>query len=127
MSNYIRSLLPIEQEYFKNKYGDKAIYIPVFYDNLDNKNTFSEERFSLWHGDLNVSDNRKSLEFIINVYKNLDQKLVIASSINSEHIKKLISSSKNITYKQCNTYSELEQLMQTAHINPIVSFQNTGI
>ena len=126
-ASHILTISPYEQNYFKKKYGVKAIYIPVFFNYKKNKKNISAKKYSLWHGDLNISDNRKSLEYVIEVYKNIDSELIIASKSAVKYINNRISKIKNIHFEIVNSQNELQKLIENAHINPLISFQRTGI
>jgi hypothetical protein len=126
-ADHILTISPFEHAYFKKHFGDKATYVPVFFDLLENKNTLTSNIFSLWHGDLTVADNRKSLEYIINIYKGLSHKLVIASNHIEKNLLNSISKIENISFKKINSYDELQELIKEAHIHPLVSYQKTGI
>lgn len=125
--DHILTISPFEHKYFKKKFGNKAIYIPVFYNKNKNETRLNKKIFSLWHGDLKVVDNQRSLEFIINVYKDLDTPLVIASSHITDMLTEKTKGLKNISIVKIKEQLELESLIRNAHIHPIVSFQKTGI
>ena len=121
------SISPIEQEYFKNKYGNKSIYIPAFHDVEKHTNLNSKGSFILYHGHLLVSENVKAALYLIDVYKQTNYKLVIASNYKNSEVVKEILKHKNISFNSLNEDKDLFNLFQKAHINVLPTFQNTGI
>ncbi|MFC2127233.1 hypothetical protein ACFLRU_02515 [Bacteroidota bacterium] len=126
-ADHILTISPFEHQYFKNKFGDKAVYTPVFYEHDIKISNEKKEKFTLWHGDLRVSDNQKALLFIIQVFSKLDGKLVVATSSISDELLSIILENKNISYERIKDDKHMSQLLQSAHIHPIVSYQKTGI
>ena len=121
------SISPLEQQYFKKKYGEKCVYIPAFHDTEKHTTLKSSENFVLYHGNLLVSENVKAALFLIDTYKNSDYKLVIASSHINSKISSSISNHKNMRFQHLQTETDLYQLFEKAHINVLPTFQNTGI
>ena len=66
----IFTISPNDQHYFSKVYGKKATYIPVCHEAQPLKRTNSQGSFILYHGDLRISDNKKAVNFLIDVYKN---------------------------------------------------------
>jgi len=124
----IFSISNLEQTYFLEKYGEKSTYIPAFHDaTFNNKKTNSNEKFVLWHGDLRVADNEKSVLFLIETFKNSPFTLKIASSVCSNRIKNIIKKTKNIIYINLENNKTLTKLLNEAHVNVLYTYQNTGI
>ncbi|MDP4704524.1 MAG: hypothetical protein NWS05_05665 [Polaribacter sp.] len=124
----IFSISPFEQHYFFKKYGEKSTYIPVFFEST--KNNFLDAncpKFILYHGDLRVSDNVKAALFLIEIYKNSEYQLVIASSCEHQKVVAKIKKHSNISFKNIPNQNDLEILLSKAHINTLVTFQKTGI
>ncbi len=117
-----------EQTYFSAKFKEKAVYIPAFHDAtfLESKN--SKGNYILWHGDLRVSDNVKSVLFLIEVYKDSNYHFKIASSTMHSSIKKKITNIHSIEFIDLKRGEvDLFTLINEAHINVLYTFQNTGI
>lgn len=125
----ILTISPFEQNYFQDKYGNKATYIPVFHKNESVMNLSEKGDFALYHGDLRVSDNVKAALFLIEVFKDLDFKLIIASSFINNSIGKKINTYKNISFELLcpENEAQLSKLFHNAHINVLPTFQKTGI
>ncbi len=121
------SISPIEQNYFKNNYGDKCVYIPAFHDTKRHTSIKKRGDFILYHGNLLVSENVKAALFLIDTYKDSGYKFVIASSNINKEISASISTCKNIRFYHLVEEIDLYQLFEKAHINVLPTFQNTGI
>lgn len=126
-SNYILTISPFEQTYFKKLFNEKAIYIPVFHTNLNVKNLENNGSKILYHGDLRISDNIKVANFLIDLFKNISHHLVIASSFKNQSIINKISNLSNIQYVTISTDKTLKKLFEETHINLLLTYQKTGI
>ena len=122
----IFSIAPKEQLYFSSNYNN-AFYIPAFHE--DSFSVFEEpsDKFVLWHGDLRVSDNVKSVLFLIEVYKESNFKFKIASSTYNKEISQAIGKIDNIEFVELLNDNELLNLLYKAHVNALFTFQATGI
>lgn len=121
------SISPLEQEYFLKKYGEKCLYIPAFHDAQVHTKYSAKGKFILYHGNILVSENVKAALFLIDVYKNSDYQLVIASSYFNDEVSKEILKYKNIVFHSLVKETDLNRLFENAHINVLPTFQNTGI
>jgi hypothetical protein len=118
LSNY-------EQEVINNQYKN-AIYIPVFHGNKLVKNVSQFGEYVLYHGDLNTSDNKKVVLFLIKIFEKLPHiNLVIASGTNKKFVKNHIKTN-NIKFVKFDTFEELSEILGKAHINICWSFQQSG-
>lgn len=123
----ILTISPFEQSYFKKIYKEKAIYIPVFHQNIKVKNATNTADKILYHGDLRISDNIKVARFLINTFKNFKHNLIIASSFENQSIKKEINKYSNIEFQKISSANCLETLFDETHINILLTYQKTGI
>ncbi len=126
-ANYILTISPFEHQYFQNKFGKKAVYIPVFHKNNAILKLSDRGDFALYHGDLRVSDNLKASLFLVDIFKDLDIELIIASSYTSPIIDEKIKMINTISFHVLKDNSELDQLFKNAHVNVLPTFQKTGI
>lgn len=125
--NTILTISPSEHNYFRNRFIDKAAYIPVFHPNSNVKKLSKKGDFALYHGDLRVADNIKSAHFLIDIFKNLDYDLVIASSFKNHTIKNEIAHYKHMRFVEIENQHHMLDLFEKAHINVLPTFQKTGI
>jgi len=123
----ILTISPSEHAYFSERFGDSAEYIPVFHQNTAIKQLSRKGDGALYHGDLRVADNKRSVHFLLEIFKKIDYPLVIASSFKNRSILKEIAKIKHISFIQIKDQEHLLQLMEKAHINVLPTFQKTGI
>ncbi|MBC8644142.1 hypothetical protein H9W95_09150 [Flavobacterium lindanitolerans] len=74
----VLALSRFENDYVNSKFHNSS-YIPVFHGNEKVEIIEGFGKYAFYHGDLRTSDNRKVVKYLIEVFKNLDYKLVIAS------------------------------------------------
>lgn len=115
-----------EKEYFSQNYNPKSVYLPPFHGHQLIKSEIGFGNYALYHGDLSISDNRRSALFLIDVFKALDKHLVIASSTRVHKIEKNIRNYSNISFKEISDDKHLELLIRKAHVNIVYSFQRSG-
>lgn len=109
------------------KYHINSTYVPVFHGNDKVLPLEGFGEYSIYHGDLNTSDNKKCVEFLVEVFKKLpNRKLVIVSGSNEEFVKRLIGTSKNIEFVLLRDFEHLKELLQKSHISISWSFQKSG-
>ena len=122
-------LFPIsefEYDYYSKNFEPRTIFLPVFQGNDVIKSLDGIGRYALYHGDLSTSDNIKSALFLIDIFKDLDKPLVIASSVRVNSILSKIEQYSNISFKYVNREEVLLELVKNAHINTMYSFQRSG-
>lgn len=123
----IFSISPLEQDYFLSKYGEKSVYVPAFHDDEIHTTHNKKGDFILYHGNVMVSENVNAATFLIDVYKNTEFQLVIASSYFNDVITKEILKYDNVSFHSLENSNDLYRLFENSHINVLPTFQNTGI
>lgn len=121
----VLALSKFENQAIHQKFGNSA-YVPVFHGNSKVEAIEGIGKFALYHGDLRTSDNRKVVEYLIDVFKTIDYKLVIASGSAEHFVKKRIGDASNIEFVFLEDFQMLKRLLSEAHINLIFSFQRSG-
>lgn len=114
-----------ETDYISNQFK-KAHYIPVFHGNETVAQLTGFGDYALYHGDLRTPDNREAVKEIISVFKELDYPLIVASGTGENFVRSLIADSNNITFITLQSFRHLQQLLNKAHINIIISYQRSG-
>lgn len=105
----------------------KGDYIPVFHGNVVLIKLSKFGDYAFYNGDLRISDNKRAVGFLINVFKKIpDYKLIIASSMNTEVLQSQCKLMKNILFVKLESQSHLDDLLKHAHINVMFSFQQAG-
>lgn len=121
------TISPYEQQYFLKKYGNKCVYVPAFHDSeIHTKHTASTQTI-LYHGNVLVSENVRAALFLIDIYKNSNFNLIIASSYINKEILKEIEKHSNVSFYHLADNKSLYTLFEKAHINVLPTFQKTGI
>jgi hypothetical protein len=117
-----------EKEYREvQTYSENAQLIHIFHGNQTVKQLDKKGNYFLFHGDLTTADNKRALNETIDLFKTLPQyKLVVASDRASEDIKRKISEVKNISLTPIQTTEKLHDLLENAHGNILISYQNSG-
>lgn len=132
-ANGILAITSKDSEYFKRKYSNADVILaPCFYDDSNMKTAdcdYTTQPYMLYHGNLSVYENIKAAKFIIkNIMPNLqDRKLIIAGMNPTKEIRKLVSGNNNIELISNPAESEMDSLIRHAHINILITFQDTGI
>lgn len=123
-------ILPLshkEYEYFSLNYKPKSKFIPVFHGNNHIEKLSQKGEFALYHGDLTTSDNKKAVTFLISIFKEVNQKLIIASSNISKSLLQLIDNQENIQFVKLEKNNKiLNELFTKAHVNILYSNQESG-
>ena len=115
-----------EQAYIQKQFGNGE-YVPVFHGNSRFSKLTDFGDFAFYHGDLRMSDNRKAVAFLIDVFAKIpNYHLVIASSKAAGYVNKLIKGIPSITYVALNTQNQLDTLLSSAQVNVMLSFQQSG-
>ncbi|WP_126652969.1 glycosyltransferase [Chryseobacterium aureum] len=117
-----------EKEYKEvENYSGNAQLIHLFHGNQSVKQLDKKGNYFLFHGDLTTADNKRALNETIDLFKTLPQyKLVVASDRAGEGIKRKISAIQNISLTSIQTTEKLHSLLENAHGNILISYQNSG-
>ena len=111
----------------RDSYNANTILLPPFHGIDTINESFNKSlRYALYHGDLSTSDNEKSVNYLINIFEELDCKLVIASNYLPISIENKIKRLDNIVFEFINNDEHLDKLIQLAQINVLFSFQKSG-
>lgn len=110
-------------------YSNNVVYVPVFHGNEHVAKLSGFGKYAIYHGDLRLADNRRAAKFLINVFRQIpDYPLIIASGPHSAFVERLIAGAPNISYVEIDNDnpSHLTDLLADAHINVMLSFQESG-
>ncbi|WP_413532413.1 glycosyltransferase [Empedobacter brevis] len=125
MFDNVFTLSKFEQNYIQKKYN-KGKFVPVFHGNESIKLLSEKGKFALYHGDLRASDNCKAVDFLIEVFKEIDYPFVIASGSKEDWVKTKIKNYPNIQFVKLKDFDHLKNLFENAHLNIAWSFQESG-
>lgn len=122
----VSTLSHSETNYISKKFNE-AVYIPLFHGNEIIKDLSSFGDYAIYNGDLNTADNRKAVLFLIDIFKEIkDYNLVIAATDKQQWVEENIKRYNNISFVKLNNFEHLKELLSMAHINIMVSFQESG-
>lgn len=124
------SIFTISKEdttYYQNMYPQKTIYISAFHENKEVIKANSSKDFALFHGNLQVSENTNAILFLLQVFKDLDYKLVIAGRYLSTELENRIGQMPHVSYIELTDNEVIRNLFKEAHIHVLYTAQNTGI
>lgn len=117
-----------EQGYYQNKLGNST-YLPVFNPLNFGHSQSNKETYSLFHGNLSVSENENACNYLIdNIFgKHTDLQFKIAGFRPSEALRDKTASFTNIELIDSPSNEDLQEIIKRAQINLLFTFQNTGI
>ena len=123
----IAGISPSETQYLNTAYGNTQ-YIPAFHSNNEIVCRLGTGKFVLYHGNLSVPENNRAALFLAErVFPLLNMPCVIAGSNPSAKLKKAISKYNHISLKANISTAEILELIESAHVNAMITFQSTGI
>jgi hypothetical protein len=103
-------------------------YVSAFHNNEKVTSIEGKGNFILYQGNLSVAENNQAAMFIAKkIADGMPYQFVIAGKEPTAALKKEIKNIKNITLIENPPFDKMAELMQTAHINLLFTFQNTGI
>lgn len=107
---------------------NKVFYLPSFHSNKTVNTLINKGNYALYHGNIEVPENARAAEFLINeVFNDLDIPLVIAGMNPPEYIKKQAKKSGNTELVSNPDDTKMFDLIKNAHVNVLVTFQATGL
>jgi hypothetical protein len=85
--------------------------------------------FVLFHGNLSVSENERALRWIIESWdpNQIQMRLVVAGKAPSKGLQNELKKHAFITLKSNPSSEEMNELIQTAEVNLLITFQSTGV
>lgn len=125
-SEVLLAISNYEYSYYCQNFKSKTHFLPVFQGNKTFNGLEGFGTYALYHGDLAISDNIRSVIFLIDVFKDLKEQLFIASSTTNSEILDEIKKHENISFQLVITENQLDELIKNAHINTLYSYQRSG-
>ena len=118
-----------DNDYLSHKFpGVQVEYLPSFHKDDEIKSLPGMGNFALYQGNLSVAENVMAAEYLIKkVFRNSGIRFVIAGMNPTGSLKKLVSHSPFITLITNPSDKELGDLVSTAQVNILVTFQPTGL
>lgn len=118
-----------DAEYLQGNFPEITVrYLPSFHANEQLCSKPGRGEYMLYHGNLSVAENSVAAAFLIReVFDQLDMDLVIAGMNPPPHLKRIASRNKRIRLVENPGDRELDELIENAHVNILVTFQATGL
>lgn len=122
------ALSTTDQEYFEKEYNaTNARFLPVFIAQNEVTSLPGDGTYCLYHGNLQVSENIKAVQFLAKeIFNSTGIELIIAGRNPDRNILNL-QRQENLKVIANPTDAELEKLIREAHINILPSFNTTGV
>jgi hypothetical protein len=128
-ANYLLSISKMDISHF-GQYS-KTLHIPPFFNQKHSKNIESiknETKFCLFQGNLSVAENIDAVDFILNEIAPKCQHLIkIVGKNPNQYLKNKIETIDNVLLIQNPTEEEMTHEIQTAQVNLLFTFQQTGV
>ncbi len=126
-ASHLLCISPNDNYYFDHQYGHSH-FIPAFHPFNEIKAKVGRGKYILFHGNLSVSENIQSVEYLLrNVFNKTAQEVIIAGKNPTDRLIKKISQFANIQLISNPEHEEMEALIQNAQICIIPTFQDTGL
>lgn len=110
-----------------NLFSKNSVYVPVFHGNNTMKSFSKQGEIALYHGDLRISDNKKAVDFLISVFKEIPEyKFIIASKSGRKEVENKIKNTSNISFVEAKDHLVLNKLFEQTHLHVLYSFQQSG-
>jgi hypothetical protein len=137
LKNYERNIISRADEIAAISYGDMRI-IKKWNENVDVINTFhafddvesllGKGEYALYHGNLNISENRIAAIYLANnVFNDIDIPFIIAGKCkNDNDIKKHLAKNSNVQILTNLSDEKMNELIKNAQLNVLYTNQPTG-
>lgn len=118
-----------DNEYLSRKFPSVPVeYLPSFHKDDEVKCLPGKGDFALYQGNLSVAENEKAAIFLLKeVFRDSGIRFIIAGLNPSRKLKQLAAGIPNVTLVANPTEEKLEELIRTAQVNIMVTFQPTGL
>jgi hypothetical protein len=102
-------------------------YLPLFLPFQEIKSFKGTGNYLLYHGNLSIGENQQTIYWLLKILAPLNMLLIIAGRNPPRKLQMQINKIEYCELKANPTDAELAELIQQAHINIIIAFNNTGI
>lgn len=129
-ANGILALAHQDEQHFRQCFPTiPTYYLPCFHENKQVQSALGNGDFILYHGNLSVAENDCAALYIAEEVAPLipDIPITIAGKGASQHLQQVCSKQDNIRLVNNPSQEQMHELIQTAHIHLMLTFQGTGI
>lgn len=129
-ANGIFALAHQDEQHFRQSFPNVPVYyLPCFHENQQVQSALGKGEFILYHGNLSVAENDYAALYIAEKVAPLIPKIpiTIAGKGASKHLQQACAKQKNICLVNNPSQERMHQLIATAQIHLMLTFQGTGI
>ena len=127
--NKARAILAISQkdyDYFSSRY--KNVHKVTAYNAYTEVDILEgSSDYVLYHGNLSVAENYSAAEYLVDAFRKINVKLIVAGMNPPPHLQKVIEEVPNVELVDSPDDQTLFDLIRHAHINILVTEQATGL
>jgi hypothetical protein len=119
-----------DTDYLRKEFpNNKVEFVPCFHGNDEVTSIAGQSDFILYHGKLSVKENEKAALYLIeNIFCKMSKyRCIIAGMDPSTALLKAASRFGNISVEANPSVERINELISTAQINLLVTFQDTGL
>ncbi|MBB6276439.1 glycosyltransferase [Porphyromonas circumdentaria] len=118
-----------EAEYLQKTFPNKQVqFIPCFHENETISTQTGSSDFILYHGKLSVKENEEAVLYLIKyIFSQLPYPCIVAGMDPPNSLYQAATPYRNIKIEANPSSERMKELMQTAHINMLFTFQGTGL
>ncbi len=103
-------------------------FLPAFLPVTEVESLLGKGDYCLYHGNLSVAENEKAVMWLLeNVFNALNVPFIIAGKNPSNSLVKEIEKNKNVKLFENTSPGAMEELIKSAHVHLLPSFNTTGI
>lgn len=126
-ANYVAAISPADAKELSIRYKN-VHHITAFHPNEEVKIQEGKGSFCLYHGNLEVGENNEAALYLVNqVFSKIKTPLIIAGHKPSKELIHAVGGHSHIQLKANIPTNEIDELIKTAQINVLPTFQATGI
>lgn len=106
----------------------ETVHLPPFFNNHNNSTKDADQKFGLFQGNLSVTENIEAVLFIVNrIAPFIDYPIIIAGKSPNKKIIIAVQKQKNVSLIADPDQEEMNDLIASAQVNLLFTFQQTGI
>ena len=126
-ADYVAAISPADAMALSTRYKN-VHHITAFHPNEAVKIKEGIGKFCLYHGNLEVGENNEAALYLVNqVFSKIKTPLIIAGRKPSKELVSAVSNYSHISIKANINTQDIDELIKTAQINVLPTFQATGI
>jgi hypothetical protein len=118
-----------DNDYLSGKFpGIRVEYLPSFHKDDEINSLPGKGEFALYQGNLGVAENDKAATFLVKeVFRETGIPFILAGLNPSKALERLAGQSTNVTLVANPPEEKMNELIRTAQVNIMVTFQPTGL